>query len=250
MAHHLALEAGRLAGAAVALLPGDPARCERIAAQLDDPRHLATSREFTSWLGTIGGRPVLVTSTGIGGPSLSIAVEELARLGVRTFVRVGTTGAIQAGIAPGEVVVPTAAVRLEGASRHFAPIGYPAVADFGVVGALVEAAAANDVPFHLGIVASSDTFYPGQERIDTYTGYLLPELRGSTETWRSLGVLSYEMETATLFVMASAMGLRAGAVLGVAVNRLQAEAVDPEAAGTAEHHAVLVAASAASVLAA
>lgn len=191
---------------------------------------------------------MVVTSTGIGGPSLSIAVEELAQLGLRTFVRVGTTGAIRPGIAPGDVVISTGAVRLDGASRHFAPVEYPAVADFGVTGALVEAAAANDVRFHLGITASSDTFYPGQERYDTVGGWVLPSLRGSLETWRSLGVLNYEMEAATLFVMCSAMGLRAGAVCGVVINRSETEAIDHAAAREAEHHAVVVAASAASVL--
>ena len=247
--NHLGVEPAQLAGATLALLPGDPARVGLIAAMLDDPAAVAEEREFTTWRATVSGRPVIVTSTGIGGPSLSIAVEELAQLGVRTFVRVGTTGAIQEGIAPGDVVITTGAVRLEGASRHFAPLEYPAVADFGVVGALIEGAAANDVPFHLGITVSSDTFYPGQERRDTYRGYLLPSLAGSLDTWRSLGVLNLEMEAATLFVMCAAMGLRAGAVCGVILNRLETESLSEGAKAMAEQNAALVGTSAAAVLA-
>src|SRR6267378_3076341 len=205
--NHLGIDAGQLQGATLALLPGDPARVGLIAATLDDPTALASEREFTTWLARTSGTPVVVTSTGIGGPSLSIAVEELAQLGVRTFVRVGTTGAIQPGIAP-----------------------------------------ANDITFHLGITASSDTFYPGQERQDTYRGYVLPELHGSLTMWRALGVLSYEMEAATLFVMASTMGLRAGAVSGVILNRAETESLADGAVAMAEQNAVLVATSAAGLL--
>ena len=179
---------------------------------------------------------------------MSIAVEELAELGVRTFVRVGTTGAIQPGIAPGDVVISTGAVRLDGASRHFAPLEYPAVADFGVVGALIEGAVANEVRMHLGITASSDTFYPGQERRDTFRGYVLPELQGSIQMWSTLGVLNFEMEAATLFVMAATMGLRAGAVSGVILNRAETESLADGAVAMAEQNVVLVATSAAAVL--
>jgi uridine phosphorylase len=189
-----------------------------IAATLDAPTALASEREFTTWRARTSGRPVVVTSTGIGGPSLSIAVEELAQLGVRTFVRVGTTGAIQRGIAPGDVVISTGAVRLDGASRHFASPEYPAV------------------------------FYPGQERRDTYRGYVLPELDESLAMWRALGVLNYEMEAATLFVMAATMGLRAGAVSGVILNRAETESLADGAVAMAEQNAVLVATSAAGLL--
>ena len=246
--NHLGIDAGQLEGATLALLPGDPARVGLIAATLDDPIALASEREFTTWRACASGRPVVVTSTGIGGPSLSIAVEELAQLGVRTFVRVGTTGAIQPSIGPGDVIISTGAVRMEGASRHFAPPEYPAVADFGVTGALIEGAAANDITFHLGITVSSDTFYPGQERRDTYRGYVLPGLEGSLTMWRALGVLNYEMEAATLFVMASTMGLRAGAVSGVILNRAETESLADGAVAMAEQNAVLVATSAAGLL--
>ena len=127
---HLGLTRAQLEGATLAIIPGDPARVERIARKLDNPRHLSTQREFTTWLAYIDGKPIVVCSTGIGGPSTSIAVEELAQLGVRTFLRVGTTGAIQPHINVGDVLVTTGAVRLDGASQHFAPLAYPAVADF------------------------------------------------------------------------------------------------------------------------
>ena len=164
------------------------------------------------------GKKVLVTSTGIGGPSTSIAVDELAQLGVKTFIRVGTTGAIQENINDGDCVITTAAVRLDGASRHYAPIEYPAVASFEIVSALISGAKEAKIMFHAGISASSDTFYPGEERTDSYMEYKLRALRGATSEWRALNVLNYEMEAATLLTMTSAFGLRGGCVTGV-VNR-------------------------------
>ena len=231
---HLGLERARLEGATVAIVPGDPARVERVAARLDDPSPLASTREFTSMLGRLDGSPVVVCSTGIGGPSVSIAVEELAQLGVRTFLRVGTTGAIQPGIRPGDVVVTTGSVRLDGASGHFAPLEYPAVADFACTAALVAAAEASGAATHVGITASSDTFYPGQERYDTVTGRVAARFRGSLEEWRSLGVLNYEMESATLLTMCATQGWRAGCVAGVLVNRGDDETPDAEAAHAVE----------------
>jgi len=220
---HLDLTRDDLAGAPLAILPGDPKRVARIAERLDDAVALASTREFTSMSGTLDGAPLVVCSTGIGGPSTSIAVEELAQLGVTTFLRVGTTGAIQPDIEPGEVIVTTGAVRLDGASFHFAPAEFPAVADFDCTTALVDAARDAGISLHVGITASSDTFYPGQERYDTVAGRVTPRFRGSLEEWQALGVLNYEMEAATLFTMCSAIGLRAGCVAGVLVNRTRAE---------------------------
>lgn len=139
---HLNLTKAQLKGATLAIVPGDPARSERIAKQLDNPEFLASTREFTSWLGYINGQPIVVCSTGIGGPSTSICVEELAQLGVRTFLRIGTTGAIQPHINVGDVLITTASVRLDGASCHFAPLEYPAVANFECTTALYNAAKA------------------------------------------------------------------------------------------------------------
>ncbi|MEZ5341075.1 MAG: uridine phosphorylase [Acidimicrobiales bacterium] len=220
---HLELTRDMLAGATMAIIPGDPGRVERIAAFLDDPTPLATNREFTSYLGRLDGTPVVVCSTGIGGPSVSIAVEELAQLGVHTFVRVGTTGAIQPGIVVGDVIVTNASVRLDGASFHFAPAEFPAVSSFECTRALVDAARSAAATHHVGITASSDTFYPGQERYDTVSGRVTRRFRGSLNDWQELGILNYEMETATLFTQCASQGLRAGCVAGVIVNRADQE---------------------------
>lgn len=157
---HLGLTKNDLQGATLAIVPGDPDRVEKIAALMDKPVKLASHREFTTWRAELDGKPVIVCSTGIGGPSTSIAVEELAQLGIRTFLRIGTTGAIQPHINVGDVLVTTASVRLDGASLHFAPLEFPAVADFECTTALVEAAKSIGATAHVGVTASSDTFYP------------------------------------------------------------------------------------------
>ncbi|EKT53071.1 uridine phosphorylase [Providencia sneebia DSM 19967] len=220
---HLGLKKSDLQGATVAIVPGDPNRVEKIARLMNNPVHLASLREFTSWRGELDGKSVIICSTGIGGPSTSIAVEELAQLGIRTFLRIGTTGAIQENINVGDVLVTTGAVRLDGASQHFAPIEYPAVADFTCTNALYDAAKEAGATVHVGVTASSDTFYPGQERYDTYTGRVIRHFKGSMKEWQELGVMNYEMESATLLTMCSSQGLRAGMVAGVIVNRTQQE---------------------------
>ncbi len=245
---HLALTRDMVQGATVALAPGDPGRVERIASLLDEPRFLASNREFTTWIGTIDSVPVVVCSTGVGGPSVSIAVEELAQLGLRTFVRVGTTGAIQPDIEIGDIIITNGAVRLDGASTHFAPIEYPAVADFECTTALVEAARGIGVEPLVGITASADTFYPGQERYDTVSGRITRAFRGSLAEWQQLGVLNYEMESATLFTMCQTQGWRGGCVGGVIVNRHDAETPDEERAREVEATTVRVAVDAAARL--
>ena len=218
-AFHLGVNADDLAGAELAIVPGDPARVAKIAERLSNARHLASHREFTSHVGELDGQPIVVCSTGIGGPSVSVAVEELAQVGVRTFMRVGTTGSIQPDVPSGTIVITQAAVRLDGASFHFAPSEYPAASDFWCTKALVEAAEAVGADYRVGITASSDTFYPGQERYDTVAGTVTARFRGSLADWRALGVVNYEMESATLFTMCSANGWRAGCVAGVIANR-------------------------------
>ncbi len=237
---HLGLQQEDLHGATLAIVPGDPARVERIASTMERPTALAAHREFTSWLAWIGEVPIVVCSTGIGGPSTSIAVEELAQLGVRTFLRVGTTGGIQPFTEPGDVIVSTAAVRLDGTSLHFAPMEFPAVADFDCTTALVAAARASGARLHIGVTASSDTFYPGQERYDTYSGRVVARFRGSMAEWQSMGVLNFEMESAALFTMCTSQGLRAGCVAGVLVNRTQQETPDEETARRIESTSVAV----------
>lgn len=245
--YHLALARRMLEGATLALLPGDPGRVEGIArtAPLEGARELASKREYRTWIAWAGATPILVTSTGIGGPSASIAIDELAQLGVTTFLRVGTTGAIQPHIDIGDVIVTTGAVRLDGASTHYAPIEYPAVAHHEVVDAVLAAARAAGVPARPGITCTCDTFYPGQERYDSFTGYVPRRFQGITEEWRRLHVLNYEMEAATLLTLASTMGLRGGCVAGVVVNRTRSEHVSRDDLELGERNAVGVAVGAA-----
>jgi len=246
--YHLSVSEREIAGAPIALLPGDPARVEKIATTrpIEHGRFIASHREFCTWLGYIRDTPVVITSTGIGGPSTAIAVEELAQLGVRIFIRVGTTGAIQPHINISDVVITTGAVRLDGASTHYAPIEYPAVADYELVWALVQASQKLKIPSHVGITCSSATFYPGQERSDSFSPYIIRDLRGTKSEWERLGVLNYEMEAATLLTMCSALGLRAGCVCGV-VDTPTHEEITPENLQKAEQNAIAVAVTAAEI---
>jgi len=242
---HLGLTKAMLDGATVAIVPGDPERVKRIAELMDNATFLASHREYTSYVAYIDGKAVVICSTGIGGPSTSIAVEELAQLGVRTFLRVGTTGAIQANINPGDVIVTQAAVRLDGASLHFAPMEFPAVANFEATTAMVAASREAGVEPHIGITASSDTFYPGQERYDTVSGRITRRFKGSMQEWQDLGVLNYEMESSTLFTMCASQGWRAACVAGVIVNRTQQEIPDEATMKKTEVNAISIVVAAA-----
>ena len=244
--YHLELNRRMIKGAATILMPGDPGRVEPIARAIATATGglalpLASNREFTTFLSGTRDNPVLVTSTGIGGPSTSIAVDELAQIGVKTFIRVGTTGAIQAHIRTGDCIITTGAVRLDGASTHYAPIEYPAVAHFECVLALKKSADKHGVRAHTGVTASSDTFYPGEERTDAYRKYVLRRFRGATEEMRQLHVLGYEMEASTLFTMTASMGLRGGCVTGV-VNRGSTGKVTKAALAQGAANAIKVAA--------
>jgi uridine phosphorylase len=245
---HLGLTKKMLDGASLAIVPGDPERVKKIAELMEGATFLASHREYTSYLAYLDGKAVVVCSTGIGGPSTSIAVEELAQLGVRTFLRVGTTGAIQPQINVGDVIVTQAAVRLDGASLHFAPMEFPAVADFSCTTALVAACRDAGLEPHVGITASSDTFYPGQERYDTVSGRVTRRFQGSMQEWQEMGVLNYEMEASTLFTMSSALGLRAGCVAGAIVNRTQQEIPDAATMKKTEISAVSIVVAAAKKL--
>lgn len=244
-------------GAKYALLPGDPFRTEKIAIFISEKfktfsRMLAWKREFCSYLTEIDGEKILVVSTGIGGPSTSIAVEELAMLGVNTMIRVGTTGAIQPHMEIGDVVITSASVRLDGASTHYAPIEYPASSNYEVIIALVKGALSlgfkdgknrreGEKAFHVGITVSSDTFYPGQERYDSFSGYVIRKLRGSRDEWEKLKCLNYEMETSTLLTLCNVFGLRGGAVTGVINRRDEGEEIREEALKTGVENAISVA---------
>ncbi|MDR2733424.1 MAG: uridine phosphorylase [Spirochaetota bacterium] len=228
--YHIRLSKGMLQGAVYAVLPGDPGRVEKVAKYIDPNGaiFLAANREYTSWLANLSGKKVLVCSTGIGGPSTSIALEELASLGIKNFYRIGTTGVIQPDIKLPSIIITTGSVRLDGASTHYAPIEYPAVADFELTKALVEAAKDVGVEYHVGITASSDTFYPGQERYDTFTGYVPLRFQNTLKEWQKLHVLNYEMESATLLTLVSVFGLRAGMVASAIVSRIAGETPSDE----------------------
>ncbi len=226
-AYHLALNEEDVKNTKIAILPGDPWRVNKIAEILDNNfKELEFHREYKSALCNVGGVNVLVISTGIGGPSVSIAMEELARLGIKIFIRVGTTGAIQEYINNGDFIVSTAAVRLDGASTHYAPLEYPAVADWNIVNILYNAAKKLNYRVFTGITASSDTFYPGQERYDTFKGYVIRKFQKSMNEWRNLNVLNFEMESATMFTIANVFGVHAGTVCGVIAKRTDKEEVD------------------------
>ncbi|MFH0256969.1 uridine phosphorylase [Vibrio rumoiensis] len=242
---HLGVNKQDLNGATLAIIPGDPARVEKIAKLMDEPEFLASQREYTVFRAKLDGKSVVICSTGIGGPSTSIAVEELAQLGVRTFLRVGTTGAIQPHLNIGDMIVTTGSVRLDGASLHFAPMEFPAVADFDVATAMKQAATESGCTVHTGVTASSDTFYPGQERYDTFSGRVVSRFQGSMKEWQEMGVLNFEMESATLLTMCASSGLKAGCIAGVIVNRSQNEIPDHEKLKQAEIKSIEVVVAAA-----
>ena len=198
------------------LLPGDPGRCEKIAQYFDNPVHVTTNREYVTYTGTLLGEKVSVTSTGIGGPSAAIAMEELANIGADTFVRVGTCGGIKLDVASGDIVVATGAVRMEGASREYAPIEFPAVADFTVINALVDAAKASGRRWYAGVVQCKDSFYGQHSPERMPVAY---ELQNKWEAWKRLGVLASEMESAALFTVAAARDVRCGSVFHVIWNQ-------------------------------
>ena len=225
--YHIQLDRKMIRNAKVAILPGDPARVIKIGENLSPKsRELAFNREYRSYLVPVGKKDhILIISTGMGGPSTSIGIEELASLGIKTFVRIGTTGSIQKNLKVGDVVITSGSVRLDGTSTHYAPLAYPAIPDFFVTRILVEAAEKAGIPFKVGITASSDTFFPGQERYDSFSGYVIRDFQGSMEEWQKLNVLNYEMESSALFTTASALGLRSGCVAGVIVSRASSEKI-------------------------
>lgn len=227
----------------LAFLSGDPERAARVATgHLDRPRLLSDHRGLVSYVGYLDDTPVLSCTSGMGAPSLTIVVNELAQLGVRTLVRIGTTGSIQDHVLPGSVVITQAALCRQGAAADIAPVEYPASADPFLTVALAEAAAELGVEVHVGITASVDTFYEGQERTTSSANpHLLRSLVGMTEEYRRLNVLNYEMEAGTLFKQASVYGLAAGCVLAVIAQRTESEAVLLDAKSTAEPDAIAVA---------
>ena len=198
------------------ILPGDPGRCEKIAAHFDGAVHVSTNREYVTYTGTLLGEKVSVVSTGIGGPSAAIAMEELVAIGADTFIRVGTCGGIKLDVRSNDVVIASGAVRMEGTSREYAPIEFPAVPDYRVLQALTQAADALGQNWHAGVVQCKDSFYGQHSPARMPVSY---ELEQKWQAWKRLGVLASEMESATLFTVAAARRVRCGSVFHVIWNQ-------------------------------
>ncbi len=221
--YHIALSEEH--SAKYAIIPGDPGRVEKIAAFLDDAKQVGNNREYNSYLGYLDGEKVLVVSTGIGGPSCAICVEELAKIGVDTFIRVGTCGGMQPKVKPGDVVISTGAIRQDGTSREYMPIEFPAVADFHVTSALYAAAQNLGYDNHIGVVQAKDSFY-GQHSPESMP--TAPELLAKWDAWKRGGCLASEMEGATLFIVSAARGLRSGGVFHCVWNQEVSQSAMPK----------------------
>ena len=209
-------------GASYAILPGDPGRVEIIASYLENPRFYHQNREYTTWLGELSpfrdgvGKTVMVMSTGMGGPSTAIAIEELYRTGVRNFIRIGTCGGMALPVTGGDLVIATGAIRMEGTTREYVPIEFPAVANLDVTNALIEAAKKLSSQWHAGIVQCKDSFYGQHSPERMPAGY---ELKDKWEAWIKAGCLASEMESSTLYIVSQILGARAGCVLNVVWNQ-------------------------------
>jgi uridine phosphorylase len=231
----------------IALLSGDPERAGTIAqTYLQEVRLLSENRGLNSYIGSLpNGRTILSATSGMGAPSLSIVVNELVQLGIRQIIRVGTCGSIQERVPVGSIVISRAALCRQGAANDIAPVEYPAAADPFLTVALVNAAQELGVEHHLGITASVDTFYEGQERTDSANPHLLRWLDGITEEYRRLNVLNYEMECGTLFKMAGVYDFAAACVCGAIAQRRSNENVVWEQKDIAVKKAIAVAVRAA-----
>ena len=202
------------------IMPGDPKRCAKIAEFFDDAKLVADSREYVTYTGTLDGVKVSVTSTGIGGPLAAIAIDELSKCGAHTFVRIGTCGGMQEDVMGGDVVIATGAVRMEGTSREFAPIEYPAVANLDVTNALVAAAKSLNIRHHVGVVQCKDSFFGQHEPEVMPVSY---ELENKWQAWLRMGCLASEMESAALFIAGQFLRVRVGSCFLVVANQERAK---------------------------
>ncbi len=212
--YHIGLKEGDVGE--YVILPGDPKRCEKIAKYFDDAKLVADRREYTTYTGCLNGVKVSVTSTGIGGPSASIAMEELVKVGAKYFIRVGTCGGMDLDVKSGDLVIATGAIRMEGTSKEYAPIEFPAVANYDIVTALINSAKKLNLPYHVGVVECKDSFY-GQ-----HSPELMPvnyELQNKWNAWLKLGCLASEMESAALFIVASYLKVKVGSIFLVVANQ-------------------------------
>ena len=213
--YHIGMDGSH--GAKIAILPGDPARVEKIARYLMNPRFFVQSREYTTWLGELPcGETCIVMSTGMGGPSTAIGVEELFMTGVRDFVRIGTCGGMDTKVIGGDVVIATGAIRMEGTTREYVPLEFPAVANLDITNALVAAAQKEEYPFHTGIVQCKDSFYGQHDPGRMPAGY---ELENKWVAWIKANCLASEMESAALFIVTQVLGARSGCVLSTVWNQ-------------------------------
>lgn len=212
--YHIGLKEGDIGE--YVILPGDPKRCEKIAAYFDDAKLIADRREFTTYTGSLNGIRVSVTSTGIGGPSAAIALEELVKVGGKYFIRVGTCGGMDLDVKSGDLVIATGAIRMEGTSKEYAPIEFPAVANYDIVTSLIQASKKLNMPYHVGVVECKDSFY-GQHSPD-----LMPvsyELNNKWNAWLKLGCLASEMESAALFTVGSYLKVKVGSIFLTVANQ-------------------------------
>lgn len=235
-------------GTTVALLSGDPGRSELIATEhLSDSRDLSRHRGLDSFAARLpGGAPVVCATSGMGAPSMSIVVNELVQVGITTIIRIGTSGSIQDHVPTGSVVIASGALTRQGAALDIAPVELPAVADPFLTVTMADLAASLGVDHHVGIMASVDTFFEGQERTESSANpHLIRSRQGTIDEYRALGVLSFEMEAGTLFKMGTVYGFTAGAVVGIVAQRGEAEAPDLSIAETAVDNAIRVAVAAA-----
>lgn len=198
------------------ILPGDPKRCEKIAAHFEDAKLVGDNREYVTYTGSLDGVKVSVTSTGIGGPSAAIAMEELTKIGAHSFVRIGTCGGMQEDVKSGDVVIANAAIRAEGTSREYAPIEFPAVSNFEVTSALKNSADKLGLESHIGVVQCKDSFYGQHEPEKMPVSY---DLENRWNAWLRLGTLASEMESAALFTVANYLGVRCGSCFLVVANQ-------------------------------
>ena len=212
--YHIGLKEGDVGE--YVILPGDPKRCEKIAAYFDNSVLVADRREYVTYTGYLKGVKVSVTSTGIGGPSASIALEELVKVGAKKFIRVGTCGGMDLNVKSGDLVIATGAIRMEGTSKEYAPIEYPAVADYEIVTALKNASEKLNLPHHIGVVQCKDAFY-GQHNPE-----IMPvsyELENKWQAWLKMGCLASEMESAALFIAGSFLRVKVGSIFLVVANQ-------------------------------
>ena len=219
--YHINLSKNDIQGAKYAILPGDPDRVPKIAQYFENPQKIGQKREYTSYIGELNGEKVLCVSTGIGGPSASICIEELVQLGVTNFIRVGTCGGMQLNVKAGDVLIVNGAIRMEGTSKEYLPIEFPAVPDLDTTCALRDAAKKLGFDYHVGVVQCKDSFYGQHAPQRMPVSY---ELENKWEAWIRGGCLASEMESAALFTVCATLGVKAGALMLCVWNQERAKA--------------------------